>query len=57
MEQRLPGISTPAVKLLFHSSMGELPQSACDDAPKSVSSAFPKAAAVVFLLQIISQTQ
>lgn len=57
MEQPHPGISNLAVKLLFHSSMGELSQSACDDAPKSISSAFPKAAAVVFVLQIISQTQ
>lgn len=56
MEQPFPGNSAQAVKLLFNSSMGELLQSAFDDASKSVPSAVLKAATVAFMPQVISET-
>lgn len=56
MKQPLPGISAQAVNLLFHSSMGELLQSAFDDPSKSVISAVLKATTIAFLQQVISET-
>lgn len=56
MKQPLPGISAQVVKLLFNSCMGELLQSAFDDASKSLISAALKAATGVFLSQVISET-
>jgi len=53
MKQPLSGISAQAVKLLFNSSMGELLQSAFDDAFQSVIAAVVKAATIAFLPQVI----
>jgi len=43
--------------LLFNSSVGELPQSACDYASRNVITAALKAATVAFLLLVISEIQ